>query len=600
MAAAEFKKVLSLDPTLLEAEVNLGLAEQALLDYESAARHLSKALRERPNLLGPTIIVGMDYLKLGSPEKGIAFLQRALRLDPSNLDAHEALASCYLAQDNVQGAAGEFMRISTLTPDKADAWFRLGHQYLDLAARLAYRGAHLYRESAWGHRFLGDLLLQRGRLKDAADEYGKALAVEPQQPGLHAAIAQAFLQAHKLEEADAEFHRELALDSRNEIALLGLANVQLAKGHAVEALDGLNKIWEIAPEFLAAQHDIVSIGLSRDAAKDLLAGLQAEPDLAVKHLLLAGLLAAANDNVSAEHQWQAFQRAFSTWREASNTGAKTPADANACEAHSYSRCIEWLQSRNRPTDAECLQLGKLHLILQQYEPAAQALARVEGTTSSNAEASYWLARTYLGQGAEAYSQLQESFPDSWRAHQLRAEGDALRKDFEGALSELQAALQLRPDQPALHEALGELYLDHHNDEESRRELERALQLDPSRTRTLCLLGRLHLQNRENEKALPPLEYALRLQPDLVEASSLLGTTYVRLGQFARAVPRLEKAASVDHYGNVHYELYLAYRKLGQAELAGKALARSQSLRRSSLEHDQALVLGSPPPESEVQ
>ena len=51
----------------------------------------------------------------------------------------------------------------------------------------------------------------------------------------------------------------------------------------------------------------------------------------------------------------------------------------------------------------------------------------------------------------------------------------------------------------------------------------------------------------------------------------------------------------DHYGNVHYELYLAYRRLGQTELAQKALARSQTLRRSSLEHDQALVLGSPPP-----
>jgi len=45
---------------------------------------------------------------------------------------------------------------------------------------------------------------------------------------------------------------------------------------------------------------------------------------------------------------------------------------------------------------------------------------------------------------------------------------------------------------------------------------------------------------------------------------------------------------------------LAYRKLGQAELAQKALARSQDLRRSSLERDQALIMGSPQPESEPQ
>jgi len=165
-AAEEFKKVLALDPTLVEAEVNLGLAYQSLFEYDLAVRHLSKALRERPNLLGPTVIVGMDYLKLGSPEKAMPFLQRALKLDPSNREAHQALASCYLGQENFRSAAEEFRQVAVLDSDKSEAWFRLGHEYLDLAARLAYRGAHLYRESAWGHRFLGDLLFQRNRWED--------------------------------------------------------------------------------------------------------------------------------------------------------------------------------------------------------------------------------------------------------------------------------------------------------------------------------------------------------------------------------------------------------------------------------------------------
>ena len=100
--------------------------------------------------------------------------------------------------------------------------------------------------------------------------------------------------------------------------------------------------------------------------------------------------------------------------------------------------------------------------------------------------------------------------------------------------------------------------------------------------------------------MPFLRRALQLQPNLNEASGLLGTAYVRMGQFAEAIPQLEKAASLDHYGNIHYLLYLAYRRVGKEELAQKALARSLDIRRSSLERDQAVVMGSPQPEADPQ
>ena len=599
-AAEEFKKVLALDPNLVEAEVNLGLAYQSLFEYDLAVRHLTKALRERPNLLGPTAIVGMDYLKLGSPQKAIPFLQSALKLDPSNREARQALASAYLGQENFRSAAEEFRQIAVLDSDKSEVWFKLGHQYLDLAARLAYRGAHLYRESAWGHRFLGDLLFQRHGWDDASQEYRKALAAEPRQSGLHTSLGQTYLHAGKLQEAETEFHLELQLDLRNELAWLGLANMQVAKGQSTAALESVGKVWEISPEFLPVQRQFPSIELPRESAKAFISRLQDEPETAAKHFLLAALYVTTNDNALANSQWKLFQADFSAWQQAPNAAAGARADQNPCKAHRYSQCVDSLQTRKHLTDSERLLLGKTHFTLQQYEAAADALAQVQGATNENAEASYWLARTYQALGAEAYARLQESFPDSWRTHQLRAEGYALRQDFDDALKEFQVALQLRPNESELHEALGELYLDHHTDDDAQRELERALALDPSRTHALYLLGHLYVQKRDNEKALSYLQRALRLQPDLAEASGLLGTAYVRLGQFANAVPKLEKAAPLDHYGNVHYQLYLAYRKLGQTELAQKALARSQDLRRSSLEHDQALIMGSPQVEPEPQ
>ncbi|PYT71547.1 MAG: hypothetical protein DMG39_12690 [Acidobacteria bacterium] len=157
------------------------------------------------------------------------------------------------------------------------------------------------------------------------------------------------------------------------------------------------------------------------------------------------------------------------------------------------------QVRKQLTPSERLALGKAEFTLQQYEPAADALGQVQGVNSENAEASYWLARTYQALGAEAYAQLEESFPDSWRTHQLRAEGFALRQDLDGAIKEYQAALQLRSNEPELHEALGQLYLDNHSDAEAQIELQKALEPDPSRTHALFLLGRLYVQNREKRE-----------------------------------------------------------------------------------------------------
>src|SRR6266478_3346599 len=597
-AAEEFKKVLALDPTLVEAEVNLGLAYQSLSEYDLAVRHLTKALRERPNLLGPTVIVGMDYLKLGSPQKAIPYLQSALRLDPSNPEARQALASAYLGQENFRSAAEEFRQIAVLDSDKSEAWFKLGHEYLELAASLAYKGAHLYRESPWGHRFLGDLLFQRSRFEDAVKEYEKALTAEPRQPGLHTSMGQTYLHAGKLQEAETEFRVELKLDAGNELAWLGLANLQVAKGEATAALQSLANIWEISSEFLAVQRGFPSVELPQESAKASIASAQSAPEEPAKHFLLAALYAYTNENALSDREGKSFKSDFLAWQQAPNGAAGRPANQDPCKAHRYSRCVDSLQTRKHLTDSERLLLGKTHFTLQQYEAAADALAQVQGATNENAEASYWLSRTYQALGAEAYAQLEDSFPNSWRTHQLRAEGYELRQDLDNALKEFQLALQLQPNEAELHEALGELYLDNHSDDEAQTELQRALALDPSRTHALYLLGRLYVQNRENEKALPYLQRAVRLQPDSADASSLLGTAYVRLGQFANALPKLEKAAQLDHYGNVHYQLFLAYKKLGQTELAQKALARSQDLRRSSLEHDQAVIMGSPQVEPE--
>jgi len=593
-ATKEFKKVLDLDPSLFQARVNLGLAYHARGEYNLAASNLSIALRQSPNLPGPTVILGIDYLKLGEPEKAIPVLQQALRLEPSNLEGRQALARCYLAKADFRQTADEYRELASLNPDKAEAWFKLGHEYLNLSGSLALRGSHLYLNSPWGHRFLGDNLFQRNRWRDAAEEYLQALAVEPGEPGLHVSLGEAYLQEGKPDQAEAEFRQELQRDAQSEPAWLGLAETSLAKGQATAALEAVGKVWGISPEFLALPRKFPTIELSPTAAaaKALVGDLQTSPEGAPRDYLVAGLHSAAGDSAQAEERWKAFQSDFREWQKARTGASGSGSERNPCGAHQYAECAHWLGSRKPVSRSNLLLLGKTRYTLQQYGDAAEILAKLlPATDKVSAEASYWLALTYQALGAECYDRLEETFPESWRTLELRAEGLNLHDATNEAIQEYQLALQLRPDEPDLHEALGELYLKKKTYDEAQGELEKSLRLDPSRAHSLYLLGRLHVQKRENEEAIPYLEKALRYQPDLPEACGLLGTAYVRMGQDAKAVPELEKAADIDFYGDIHYQMYVAYRRLGKLELADKALARSQELRRSSAAEHQAMVNG---------
>ncbi|PYV80415.1 MAG: hypothetical protein DMG93_19110 [Acidobacteria bacterium] len=432
------------------------------------------------------------------------------------------------------------------------------------------------------------MLFQRSRWEESSREYGKALSADPQQPGLHSCLGQSYLHAGKLKEAETEFHRELALDSQNELAWLALAELALKRSEPEAALKNITKVWEISPEMLVLEREFPTVELSPENATASIAQLQTSvAGGPAEHFLFASLYGIVNDATDADKERNALRADFRIWQEADELSR----NSNPCKAHRYAKCASLMKNQKHLSDAERLVLGKAQFALREYESAADVFARVGGITKENEEASYWLTLAYHELGAECYAKLEESFPHSWRAHQLRGEGYALRQELDSAVKEFQAALELQPNKAELHESLGEALLDRHSDEDAQRELESALQLDTSRTRALYLLGRIYVQRRESDKALPYLQQAVRLQPDLAEASSLLGTTYVRLGQFANAIPALQKAAALDHYGNVHYQLYIAYKKLGQSELAQKALARSQDLRRSSLEHDQALIMG---------
>ncbi len=604
-AVKEYKVVLRLNPGLVEARVNLGLAYHTLGNYEQAIAELEKASRRNAELLPANFFLGIDYLKLGLNEKAATALRRVLRLDPSNREARRALAMSELTQDHYREAAREFRAVFSREANREDAWFNLGRDYLDMARRLAAPLSQKSRGSAWAHRFFADIWSGKQSWSDAAREYRVALSIDPGQSGLHTQLGVAYLRQAKAKEAEAEFQEELKLDPHHEGALLGLADAELLKSAPAAAWDAVSKIWELSPAYLAEPFGFPSVDLAPEAAARLAKDLEHSAGnsqssvplphdssrnvgrTAAFHFLNSALLRAAGEASRAEAEHEVFIRQFEQWRATRAQKEMGEATRDACSQHQEALCARWLQSRNRLNFSDNLLLGEALLTMQENEPASEAFGAALEQDKENPAAAYWLVRTYMRLADHCFEHLAESFPDSWRVHQLKAEIHFSRDDDKQAIEEYRLALQKNPGDPGLHEALGELYLGKKSLPEARVEVEKALQLNPTGTRTLYLLGRLCVAERKPAEGIPYLQKALRREPGLLEARATLGKAYLRVGKAELAVPELEKSLPLDHYGDLHFLLYQAYRDLAKPELAQQALALSQSLRKASAAADQA-------------
>jgi tetratricopeptide (TPR) repeat protein len=592
-AAQEYQSVLTLDPTLVEARVNLGLVYHALGHYEQAIAEFGKVLRARPDSFPANLFIGIGYAKLGFSKKALPALRRAAQAQPSNREARRALAGCLLAEEDYQGAMEQFRTLFTLEANKAEAWYSLGHSYLEMVMDLVNRMALRNGASPWTKRLAGDLQSEGGgmSLNDAAASYRRALALAPSQPGLHALLGRVELRQGKVEEAEQEFQKELHLDPYHEEAWIGLAGVHLARGQAASALEGISRIWATFPLFLSEPRDFPSIGLLPDLVDKLIADLDQQTESPARAFLLAALFKLAGEPAKAEHERGALQDYLKRWQ---NSGVRHNPPSRlrvACASHDYSACIELLKSRKDLSVGDALLLGKAYLRMQQPLPASDVFASALAQSPNNLEPAYWLARTYMKLASDCFAQLTSQFPDSWRTHELRGEEYRVCVDYPNAIKEYQVAVKLKPDEAELHEKLGELYLSFHKKPvaEAKAELEKALALDPSRPRTLYLLGKICLMKREYQAAIPLLRGALRFEPNLLGAHAGLGRALLRTGEVELAARELERAVGADYYGDLHYQLYDAYRQLGKTELAMKALARSQELRKESVANQMAKI-----------
>ena len=137
------------------------------------------------------------------------------------------------------------------------------------------------------------------------------------------------------------------------------------------------------------------------------------------------------------------------------------------------------------------------------------------------------------------------------------------------------ALSMEESNALAHSALGSIYLRRKQYDLAMSELERAIELNPNDTHSQRQLGSVMLYSGRMNEAIYWLESALRLNPNLsLGAFMLLGQAYYLSGRYEDAITILKKglAKNPDYMGH-HLMLAAAYAQAGYTEEAKRSAAK---------------------------
>jgi tetratricopeptide (TPR) repeat protein len=158
-------------------------------------------------------------------------------------------------------------------------------------------------------------------------------------------------------------------------------------------------------------------------------------------------------------------------------------------------------------------------------------------------------------------------------------------EYDEAVAEFQAAIELDPDDAGAHRNLGTAYLEQGKYEEAAAAYEKAIELDPDFGEAYGDLAGAYFNLGKLAEAVAAGEKGIELDPNYAMAYNNLGVVYGVQGNLDRAITLLRQAIQVDpDCADAHYNLGFAYESLGQAE---EAIAEYQEAIRADADYTNA-------------
>jgi putative PEP-CTERM system TPR-repeat lipoprotein len=490
-------------------------------------------------------------------------LKNALQQNPDSADAHLLLGEAFLEIGNPAGAVKQLSRARDLGRNTDQLRFMLAEARLrtgDYAALLddLPSDSPLDEPAAVNlYVIRGEALFALGRIKEAKEVFGRALAANPV-AAAYACLARVALLESDLGEAERLVGEGLAA-SPNNISLVMLNGERLmAQRRFAEAEAAFVQAEKINPNDLVARLGVVRAQIGQGKLLDAKAGIEqllAEAPRNPTILLLQGVVALqSNDYGTAQ---RSAQQVLSV--DENNLAAMFVAGA-------ASFALEQLEHANRlltryvaevPKDTMARRLlAATQLRLGQAGAAFRTLTAAPETADTDAESlALMSAAAIISGNAEAGVQyLERAVVQSPEDAALRSRLGLMRiaagDPTQGAL-DLAEALKLDPrleDDPGFERAEAALFLAYLREQKFDEALAQARRWQarhPESTTGHTMAGIAHLGRGEDSEARAAFNKALELMPGAPDASMNLAVLELRQGRLSEAETLLKKAVEAN-------------------------------------------------------
>jgi tetratricopeptide (TPR) repeat protein len=257
----------------------LGAAYYKKGEYLNAITSLKKAVEENPSDSEGTQLLGLSYYLAGRPAEAIPALEKVQTWYPSaNVDAAYILGTCYIQTKDYPNARKAFAKMFDVAPESAASYLftarmLLRQDYAPVAEEYANKAVALDPKLPLAHQLLGELYLFHSQIDEAIAEFRKELEINPGNANAYYKLADSYSRVQKYDEAERLLQRSIWLDATSTGPYILLGKVLEKKGETELAVRALQRALTMDPNNPMPHHLLGqayrALGKNADADREL-------------------------------------------------------------------------------------------------------------------------------------------------------------------------------------------------------------------------------------------------------------------------------------------------------------------------------------------